>query len=463
VPRLLTQAGYRVDSTASTRSTRALFDTGDRRLAAGGGELSLNRRDGWRWRRDTLGHPKLLAREWTAPPGTPRAQLLEWTRAYRRGRPIATRATVIVHSRRHRVSGATSDGHVTLVEERLDEQTPSGVRARTRHVDVIDASGDAAAALTTLRAAAVDDETTLDLLRPAMVRAPRIKLPPGDRTSARDLFTRSTTLSVIQWLYYDCELPAGSADALRKVRVALRRLRSDLQTFAPMLDRRWADDLRTELGELGTRLGTVRDGEARAERLAGLVALLPDAERPLALPLLDMAATQFAAARAELLDELSRPPYQRVLEHVVAAVAAPRWLVDDDDWPATRLARRPWRRLRSYVGANGDAPGDEQLHRIRILAKRARYAADMCVPAAGAPAARFAGQLAVLQTVLGEHHDAVVTREWLQRQSEAIAGVSFIAGELAALELLRVRDVDKRWREAWATAARPESWRWLHS
>jgi CHAD domain-containing protein len=151
-----------------------------------------------------------------------------------------------------------------------------------------------------------------------------------------------------------------------------------------------------------------------------------------------------------------------VLEHVVAAVAAPRWLVHDD-WPATRLARRPWRRLRSYVGANGDAPGDEQLHRIRILAKRARYAADMCVPAAGAPAARFAGQLAVLQTVLGEHHDAVVTREWLQRQSEAIAGVSFIAGELAALELLRVRDVDKRWREAWATAARPESWRWLHS
>ncbi len=46
-------------STPSTRSTRALFDTGDRRLAAAGGELSLNRREGWRWRRDTLGHPKL--------------------------------------------------------------------------------------------------------------------------------------------------------------------------------------------------------------------------------------------------------------------------------------------------------------------------------------------------------------------------------------------------------------------
>ncbi|HEY2572158.1 MAG TPA: CHAD domain-containing protein, partial [Solirubrobacteraceae bacterium] len=290
-----------------------------------------------------------------------------------------------------------------------------------------------------------------------------LKLPSDDRTTARDLFTRSATLSVIQWLYYDCELQAASADALRKLRVALRRLRSDLQTFAPLLDSQWAGDLRVELGDLGTRLGTVRDGEARWERLAGLVALLPEPERPSALPLIDMAAAQLATARVELLEELSRSSYVRVLERVVTAVAAPQWAESDGDRPAVRLARRPWQRLRSYVEANGDAPGDQQLHRIRILAKRARYAADVCVPAAGAPAAQFAGQLADLQTVLGEHHDAVVTREWLQRQSEAIAGISFVAGQLAALELNRIRDVDKQWREAWAAAARPASWRWLRS
>jgi len=31
VPRLLTQAGYKVTTSASSRSTRSLFDTGDRR------------------------------------------------------------------------------------------------------------------------------------------------------------------------------------------------------------------------------------------------------------------------------------------------------------------------------------------------------------------------------------------------------------------------------------------------
>jgi CHAD domain-containing protein len=462
VPRLLARAGYRVESTPSTRSTRALFDTGDRRLAAAGGELSLSRSDGWRWRRDTLGHPKLTSREWTAPVDAPQRQLMDWTRAYRRGRPIATRATVTVHSRRHQVSSSSASSLLTLVEERLDERTPSGSTPRIRHLEVTDATKEAGAALDALRDAALEDATTLALLRPRLVRAPRVVLPDAQRTGARDLFTRSTTLSLIQWLYYDCELPAGSPDALRKLRIALRRLRSDLQTFAPLLERAWADGLREELGVLGTRLGQVRDGEVLVERLAGLIELLPQVEQLSALPLLDTAGVQLAAARAELLGELGRPDYLKVIDDVAAAVAHPKWRDDGgSEAVAVRLARRPWRRLRSYVEANGDAPDDAQLHRIRILAKRARYAADMCVPAAGEPASRAAVQLAALQTVLGEHHDAVVTREWLQRQAQAVAAVSFIAGELAALELRRIRDVDAQWRQAWDRASRPESWRWL--
>jgi CHAD domain-containing protein len=463
VPRLLTEAGYRVQSTPSTRSTRTLFDTGDRRLAAAGSELSRGRRDGWRWRRGTLGHPKLTSREWTAPADAPQQQVLDWTRAYRRGRPIAIRATVTVHSRRHQVSSSSSSSLLTLVEERLDERTPSGSTPRLRHLEVTDSTREAAAAIGALRDAALEDTTTLALLRPRLLRAPRLALPDATRTAARDLFTRSATLSLIQWLYYDCEVPGGSPDALRKLRIALRRLRSDLQTFAPLLDRAWADALRDQLGVLGARLGLVRDGEVLVDRLAGLVALLPEAERPAALPLLDAAGMQLAAARAELLDELERPGYVTVIDDVVAAVASPRWKAADDDTAAARLARRPWRRLRSYIEAHGGSPDDAQLHRIRILAKRARYAADMCIPAAGEAAAHSAAQLAALQTVLGDHHDAVVTRTWLQRQAAAVAGTSFVAGELAAIELGRVRDAEAQWRDAWDRASRPESWRWLRS
>jgi CHAD domain-containing protein len=463
VPRLLTGAGFLVESTPLRRTTRALFDTGDRRLAAGGAELSLNPRDGWMWRRDTLGHPKLAPRQWTAAPDAPPKQLREWTRAYRRGRPLAERAVVVVHSRTHTVRSADSDTRVTVIDERLDERTPSGATPRLRHLQVAPAGAGAAPAVALLSDRALDDASALTLLGPARARAIALRIPEPGQKAVRDLFSRSTTLSLIQWLYFDCELSAGSPDALRKMRVALRRLRSDLQTFTPLLDRGWAEGLREELGRLAARLGVVRDGEVLGERLAGLAALLPEDERRGALPLLDTASTQLALARVQLLDELAQPAYVQLLDRVVDGVTAPRWKKGGGDLRVERLARRPWRRLRSYVEAVGDSPEDAQLHRIRILAKRARYAADACVPAAGAPAAECAARLAALQTVLGEHHDAVVTREWLHRESQAIAGVSFTAGEMAALELRRVTKAAREWRDEWARASRSESWRWLGS
>ena len=462
VPRLLTEAGYRVETTPSRQSTRSLFDTANRRLAAGGGELSLNEHDGWRWRRDTLGHPKLTSREWSAPRDA-RPQVMDWTRAYRRGRPLAERAVVIVRSRRHTIRSGHSDLLLTLVEERLDVRTASGATPRLRHLEVAEAGTDAAAAITVVRNAAVLDAPTLTLLSPARTRAAALKIPAPDQTGVRDLFARSTTLSLIQWLYFDCELSAGSPDALRKLRVAMRRLRSDLQTFAPLLDRGWADELREQLGSVAARLGVVRDAEVLGERLAGLAAVLPETERPAAVSLLDVASTQLATSRAELFDELGTPAYLEVLDRVVGAVTSPRWKEGDPDVRVERLARRPWRRLRSYVGSVDDPPSDAQLHRIRILAKRARYASDACVPSAGPPAAECAARLAVLQTVLGEHHDGVVTREWLHRQAQAVAGVSFAAGEIAALELRRVREAAEQWRAEWAKVSRSENWRWLRN
>lgn len=462
VPRLLRAAGYQVETTAATQATRVLYDTGDRRLAAAGAELSRSARDGWRWRRASLGHPKLPSREWRAPTDAAQSQVAEWARAYHRGRAIAARATVAVQTRQHQVSRDAAP-LMTLREERTDERVPSGYTPRARHLEVIKASKHAGALLTGLREVALEDEVILALARPQLVRAPRVALPAAERTDGRDLFVRSTTLSLIQWLFFDCELGAGSPDALRKLRVALRRLRSDLQTFNPLLDRTWADGLRAELGDLGGRLGTVRDAEVLCERLAGLVALLPDGERAAALPLLDTAGEQLAAARAELLEEMNHRGYLVTLDRVVAAVAAPHWGDHPDGGGAAQLARRPWRRLRRFVEDHGDHPDDVQLHRLRILAKRTRYACDACVPAAGEAAAASATRLASLQTVLGEHHDAVVTRGWLHRELVAISDLSFVAGELAALELRRMEDVDRRWREAWHEASRPERWRWLRS
>ena len=187
---------------------------------------------------------------------------------------------------------------------------------------------------------------------------------------------------------------------------------------------------------------------------------LTPADREGCAPLLDRAFAELAAARSAVRTEVEADAYLAALDRTVAAIAAPAWVDGDVDAPVTRLARRPFRRLREHV-ATMDAADPAQLHRMRILAKRARYAADACVPAVGEPAAACAQRLADVQTVLGNHHDASVTREWLERQAREAPELAFPAGELAAHEGARMRDAGSRWRAAWRAASRRRDWRWL--
>jgi CHAD domain-containing protein len=442
-----------------------LFDTGDRRLAAAGAELSLSQRDGWCWRRDYLGNPKLPVREWSAPAEGATQVVADWSRAYRRGRPLAARARVCVQRRAYVVSGAGLAESLTLTEERVDDGGAGAWTPRLRRLALAGADGgDGDSAVRDLFAdVALAETPTLAALRPALVRAPRLRLPRVGATGPRDLFSRSMTLSMTQWLYFDCELSgAGSPDALRKLRVALRRLRSDLQTFAPLLDPEWANELRNRLGGLAARLGTVRDAEVLSARLVELASLLTEVDRAAALPLLDTAASHLAMTRAELLEQLAGDDYLSLVDTALAGVTQPRWAEASGDPPSvTALAAKRWRRLRTYVAGVGETPSDEQLHRVRILAKRVRYAADASVPVAGDAAAASAGRVAVLQAVLGEQHDAVVTREWLRRQADATAGVAFAAGQLAALEVKTMHRASQRWRKAWDAASKKKDWRWL--
>ncbi len=469
VPRLLGAAGYRVRSSPWGQRRLQLYDTADGRLAAAGAELFSSPREGWTWRRSGLGHPKLGAREWLAPALTPTDRLMEWTRAYRRGEPLDARATVLLRRRSHQVGDDRSDDLLTLDEERYDEQVGGRWTPRVRRLVVREtAAGRAAArAVAPLQEAALADAPILALLDPGLVRAPMLKLPAVDSTGVRDLFMRSAGLSVIQWLYLDCEVSGGGAvEALRKMRVALRRLRSDLQTFAPLLERAWAEALREQLGVMAGRLGVVRDAEVLVDRLGSLLPFVPEADQQPAQALVDVAGEQLAGARAELLDTLATEGYLAALDGALGAATAPRWADPEGDGSlpvVTQLARRPWRRLRDHAASLDALPGDAQLHRMRILAKRARYAADACAPAVGRPAAASAQHLADLQTVLGDHHDAAVTSGWLRRQADASTELAFAAGQMAGLELQRLEEAQEAWPAALAAASRRQGWRWLRS
>jgi CHAD domain-containing protein len=103
------------------------------------------------------------------------------------------------------------------------------------------------------------------------------------------------------------------------------------------------------------------------------------------------------------------------------------------------------------VHGAGKRPADAELHTVRIRTKRIRYAADAVAPLLGKSARRFAEAAADLQSVLGEHNDAVVAESWLRTwaASRRSGDAAFAAGMLAGIERAAARDARDRWRKAW--------------
>ena len=270
-------------------------------------------------------------------------------------------------------------------------------------------------------------------------------------------------------LAQDPRVRLGRPDAIHQLRVACRRLRSDLATFTPLLDPGAADRLRQELAWLADRLGAARDVEVLRERLAATFVADP-------LTTLDRAAydrldallgarEQAALALATMTLEESR--YLRLLCDAVAFVVAP---------PVTADAAAPVKAvLPGLVAAIiADADGavarmskkgpDARWHRARIRAKRARYAAEAAAVALGAPAAATGAAMAAVQDVLGKHQDAAVAADAVVAIAQAHPGdaeLVLLCGRLAERERAAVRSARAAFGSVWADAERVALRRWL--
>jgi CHAD domain-containing protein len=210
-------------------------------------------------------------------------------------------------------------------------------------------------------------------------------------------------------------------------------------------------------------LGAVRDREVLLERLRERAKSLPASDQRSAASLLKILEVEIETLRKKLLTELDSVRYVDLLERLVSAAHAPATLPEADE-PASKvlppLAAGPWRRLRSAVRQLPDPATDPELHRIRILAKRARYAAEAVAPVAGAAAAAFARAAAKLQTILGEHQDSVTAQAWL-RSARVSGRRAFVAGQLIALEHIAAEDARAKWPKVWKSLDRKELRVWM--
>ena len=235
---------------------------------------------------------------------------------------------------------------------------------------------------------------------------------------------------------------------LHDLRVAVRRLRALLRAASDLLVPEWSDPLRDELKWLGGELGPARDLDVLLEYLRAEAARLDRDEVHFAEVLQRLEAER-AGARERLLAALESDRYRELLAALEAASRAPH--VRALDAPLDKLAAAEFKRLAKAVRRLGDDPSDEDLHRVRIKGKRARYAAELAEAVSGKRAARVVREAKGFQDVVGEHQDAVVAEERVR----AVAG-ELPSGE-AVLAAGRVVEHQRRRREE-ARAALPKAW-----
>ena len=207
---------------------------------------------------------------------------------------------------------------------------------------------------------------------------------------------------------------------LHDLRVAVRRLRALLRAADVLLVPEWSEPLRDELKWLGGELGPARDLDVLLAHLRAEAERLGEDEVAFAEVLQRLESGAGRRARAPARGARERPLPRRCSTRSRPPRA--RRTPVRSTRRSTSSRRAEFQRLAKAVRELGDDPSDEELHRVRIKGKRARYAAELAEPVVGKPAARFVAQAKSFQDVVGDHQDAVVAEERL-RAARRGAGV----------------------------------------
>ncbi|MFI2258755.1 CYTH and CHAD domain-containing protein [Streptomyces tubercidicus] len=255
-------------------------------------------------------------------------------------------------------------------------------------------------------------------------------------------------------------------DAVHRMRVATRRLRSAFRSYTTVLDRAATRPIGNELQWLAAELGVERDREVLTARLRAGMAEVPGTLRlgPVDARLRIWSERRRVGARDQVLAVLDGPRYLSLLKTLHAFLAEP---------PLRKAAGRPapevvakavlkdYRRLAGRVEAALEAPAgqerDEALHGARKAAKRTRYAAEAARPALGGAAKKFAKRTKRVQQLLGDHQDSVVARGTLRElatQAQRAGEGGFTFGLLYGREEALAADRERALPDVWKKASR---------
>jgi CHAD domain-containing protein len=377
------------------------------------------------------------------PPARPPGEFLDLLVAHLRGAELVRVARLRTRRQSVRADGAE------IVDDSVAVLDGQHVTARFRELEVELLDGDEEVLRRLEKALRKAGAETADDT-PKLYRALELAYPPEQEELPEDA-TPGDVLRVAlreqstRLLAHDPGTRLGAdPEDLHQMRVATRRARAYLRAAKPLLVPEWAQELRDELGWLGSELGAARDLDVLLEHVREEVAALGDEGEKLG-GLVSALERDHAAARSAVVAALSDVRYFALLDRLEGLEPA---LDPDADSTFARLWWKEFKRTRKAFGDLGSSSTDEELHASRIRAKRARYAAELAEHELGKPGKKFVDAAKELQDVLGEHQDAAVAEErivaWAEQEPESAAAVEQL--------LERERDRRKRARKEWPAA-----------
>jgi triphosphatase len=231
-------------------------------------------------------------------------------------------------------------------------------------------------------------------------------------------------------------------EALHDMRVATRRLRAALRIFPAGSPARLQTRMSQELRWLGELLGGVRDLDVQLAKLDAFTAAAPAGFRPALGVLHAHLDGQRSRCRADMLAGLDTPRYFKLLvqlEHFAYSRAPrrPRNTAALELIATTGRGaiKKAFRRLLKRGAKVGAMPHPEDLHGLRIRAKRLRYLLEFLQELTGKSGRVLVKRLTELQDLLGSYHDAVVAADFVRTYVEGV-GAQLPPASMVALGAL---------------------------
>jgi CHAD domain-containing protein len=227
-------------------------------------------------------------------------------------------------------------------------------------------------------------------------------------------------------------LDFNDPEGVHDMRVSSRRLRSALRDFAPYFKKGKLSGSVDQIKTLADVLGEVRDDDVAIVELTKIQAEAPPDRGPEIQKLIASIELKRLKARRKLVTLVTSRKLNALRrtfsETLPAAIAAPKRKKAAQEVTYSQMAAKVVANrvseLESLSTSLHNPLKTKRLHRMRISAKRLRYAVELFAPCFGERSVSISKQLATMQSSLGGLHDCDIWIEYFgNRLSNEKTGV----------------------------------------